>query len=194
MCALGAGACNKAPSDLREWRASDHDQPENPAQEGQVDGTNTLSSLGIDEVTLALVADGKGFRVGKDGTWTVEPRIVDRAIERIDPVTMRGVGCGHPLFGSAARNIRSEVLVILEADAPLPYGLLLLGQSKEAVIDGKPYREFWGELARTASDAGPLASPRYRLLLPEDEAEVERLYQRLKAVRHLDPDNSGDEE
>lgn len=52
VCALGAGACNKAPSDLREWRASDHDQPENPAQEGQVDGTNTLSSLGIDEVTL----------------------------------------------------------------------------------------------------------------------------------------------
>lgn len=31
---------------------SDHDQPENPAQEGQVDGTNTLASFGIDEVTL----------------------------------------------------------------------------------------------------------------------------------------------
>ena len=51
MCALLA-ACNRAPSDLREWRASDHDQSDNPAQEGQVDGTNTLSSLGIDEVTL----------------------------------------------------------------------------------------------------------------------------------------------
>lgn len=50
-CLLGVG-CNRTPSDLREWRVSDHDQPENPAQEGQVDGTNTLASLGIDEVTL----------------------------------------------------------------------------------------------------------------------------------------------
>jgi len=32
--------------------------------------------------------------------------------------------------------------------------------------------------------------PRYRILLPEDEAEVERLYQRLKAVGHLDQKNS----
>lgn len=108
--------------------------------------TRWPTMLGIDEVTLALVADGKGFRVGKDGIWTVEPRIVDRAIERIDPVTMRVVGCGHPLFGSAARDIRSEVLVILEADAPLPYGLLLLGQSKEAVIDGKHGTEYMGFL------------------------------------------------
>ncbi|WP_037499965.1 DUF484 family protein [Sphingomonas jaspsi] len=102
--------------------------------------------LGIDEVTLALVADGKGFRVGRNGTWTVEPRIVDRAIERVEPATMRSVGCGHPLFGSAAKGIRSEVLVILDADAPLPYGLLLLGQSKEAVIDGKHGTELMGFL------------------------------------------------
>src|SRR6187455_280515 len=49
---LGGAACNRTPGDLREWRASDHDQAENPAQEGQVDGTNSLASLGIDEVTL----------------------------------------------------------------------------------------------------------------------------------------------
>lgn len=49
---LTTAACNRSPSDLREWRASDHDQSDNPAQEGQVDGSNTLSSLGIDEVTL----------------------------------------------------------------------------------------------------------------------------------------------
>jgi hypothetical protein len=38
-----------------------------------------------------------------------------------------------------------------------------------------------------------MPSPRYPLLRPEDEAEVERLYQRLKAVGHLDPKNSPDE-
>ena len=33
-------------------------------------------------------------------------------------------------------------------------------------------------------------APRYRILRPEDEAEVERLYQRLKAVGNLDQKNS----
>jgi uncharacterized protein YigA (DUF484 family) len=68
---------------------------------------------------------------------TVEPRIVDRAIERIEPVTMRTVACGHPLFGHAARDIRSEALIILSAEAPLPYGLLLMGQHQATSIDNR---------------------------------------------------------
>ena len=40
----------------------------------------------------------------------------------------------------------------------------------------------------------PAPPPRYRILKPEDEAEVERLYQRLKTVGHLDrKKNSTDE-
>src|SRR5687768_14333921 len=63
--------------------------------------------LGIDHAVLALVADGKGFRVEAGNIGTVELRIVDRTIEQVDPVTMRTVACGHPLFGHAARDIRS---------------------------------------------------------------------------------------
>ncbi|HTQ56111.1 MAG TPA: hypothetical protein VMI94_16700 [Bryobacteraceae bacterium] len=64
--------------------------------------------------------------------------------------------------------------------------------SRDALIDGIPYRQFWGEvLAPGDRKQGP--PPRYRLLLPEDEAEVERLYQRLKTVGHLDQKNSTDE-
>jgi len=33
-------------------------------------------------------------------------------------------------------------------------------------------------------------APRYRILRPEDEAEVERLYQRLKTVGNLDQKTS----
>jgi hypothetical protein len=66
--------------------------------------------------------------------------------------------------------------------------------AREALIDGIPYRQFWGEPVRRCSEARALPSPQYRLLRPEDEAEVERLYQRLKTVRHLDPDNSTDEQ
>lgn len=93
--------------------------------------------LGLDHAVLALVADDRGFRVEAGHVGTVEQKIVNRAIERLDPVTMRTVDCGHPLFGSAARDIRSEALILLSADAPLPYGILLLGQKNAACLDNR---------------------------------------------------------
>jgi hypothetical protein len=59
--------------------------------------------------------------------------------------------------------------------------------AKEALIDGVPYRQFWGEALPAPPERRALPSPKYQLLRPEDEAEVERLFQRLKAVGHLDP-------
>lgn len=66
--------------------------------------------------------------------------------------------------------------------------------SRDALIDGIPYRQYWGEVLVPRSDRRQLPSPRYRMLRPEDEAEVERLYQKLKAVRHLDTENPTDEQ
>ena len=75
--------------------------------------------------------------------------------------------------------------------------------SRGALLDGIPYREFWGEL--TASDrrveqpanklpaepSDDTATPlRYPVLRSEDEEEVERLFQRLKSVGHLESKNS----
>ena len=91
--------------------------------------------LGLDHVTLALVVGDKGFRVELGHVGTVERQIVDRAIDRLDPVTMRTVPCGHPLFGTAVRHIRSEALILLPSQAPLPYGMLLLGQQEAASLD-----------------------------------------------------------
>jgi hypothetical protein len=64
--------------------------------------------------------------------------------------------------------------------------------STNAMIDGLPYRQYWGELLGS-NEAKQLAAPRYRVLRPEDEEEVERLYFLLKTVGHIDPRNSGDE-
>ena len=102
--------------------------------------------LGVDHAVLTLVADGQGFRVESGHVGTVEPRIVDRAIERLDPVTMRTVDCGHPLFGSASRDIRSEALILLSAEAPLPYGILLLGQTAAAGLDNRHGAQLLGFL------------------------------------------------
>lgn len=65
--------------------------------------------------------------------------------------------------------------------------------SRDALIDGIPYRQYWGELLASGGERKQAPPPRYRILRPEDEAEVERLYQRLKAVGHLDQKNSTDE-
>lgn len=65
--------------------------------------------------------------------------------------------------------------------------------SRDALIDGIPYRQYWGEVLAAGGEARQKIGPRYRILLPEDEAEVERLYQRLKSVGNLDQKNSTDE-
>ncbi len=64
---------------------------------------------------------------------------------------------------------------------------------RDALIDGVPYRVYWGEVLTSSGERKLVPAPRYRLLLPEDELEVERLYQRLKSVGHIDPKKSADE-
>ncbi len=63
--------------------------------------------------------------------------------------------------------------------------------SREALIDGIPYRQFWGDSTGGRKQIAP--PPRAPLLLPDDEAEVERLFQRLKSVGRIDQKSSGDE-
>jgi hypothetical protein len=57
--------------------------------------------------------------------------------------------------------------------------------SRNALIDGIPYRQFWGEQTAAVRAKQP-TPPKFRMLSPEDEADVERLYQRLKTVGRLD--------
>jgi uncharacterized protein YigA (DUF484 family) len=41
------------------------------------------------------------------------------------------------LFGPACSLIRSEALIRIDSDRPLPYGLLVLGQRAEQKVDGR---------------------------------------------------------
>lgn len=65
--------------------------------------------------------------------------------------------------------------------------------ARNARIDGIPYREYWGEVVPLTAEPAILNRPQVRLLLPEDEEEVEKLYQRLKSVGHLDSKSSADD-
>jgi hypothetical protein len=90
----------------------------------------------------------------------------------------------------------SRLLLIYPGDVDSCNSLLrhLRRLSRDALIDGVPYRQYWGEaLAPGSNERKQPPVPRYRILRPEDEAEVERLYQRLKTVGNLDQKNSTDE-
>lgn len=88
----------------------------------------------------------------------------------------------------------THVLLVYPGGADSAHSLLrhLRREARGALIDGIPYQRFWGE--SRPEEPCPEASPHYRMLLPEDEAEVERLYQRLKTVGRLDPKNFSDEQ
>jgi hypothetical protein len=85
-----------------------------------------------------------------------------------------------------------SVLIIYPGEVDFCKHLLrtLRQMSSCAKIDGIPYRQYWGEMLGT-QEARRLASQKYRVLRPEDEEEVERLYFLLKTVGHIDPSNSG---
>ena len=93
--------------------------------------------LGLDSVALALVVGKQGLRADAHGVQFVAPQMVERAMQGIDGVTMRNVGRGHPLFGPACSLIRSEALIRIESEKPLPHGLLVLGQREEQRVEGR---------------------------------------------------------
>ena len=83
----------------------------------------------------------------------------------------------------------TRLLMIYPGDLESANSLLrhLRRYSRESLIDGVPYRQFWGEALGPTPERRQLPSPKYQLLRPEDEAEVERMFQRLKTVGHIDP-------
>ena len=93
--------------------------------------------LGIDAVALALIVGGEGFRADGNGVQKVEPQLLARSMAGLDEVQMRTVLRGHPLFGPACDLIRAEALIRLDNAAPLPVGLLVLGQRAELTLDSR---------------------------------------------------------
>jgi uncharacterized protein YigA (DUF484 family) len=105
--------------------------------------------LGIDAVALSLVVGDEGFRADGAGVQLVDPQILRRAIDQVDGVERRTVERGHPLFGPACDLIRAEALIRIECEAPLPCGLLVLGQRAELSLDARHGSELLMFLGRS---------------------------------------------
>jgi len=121
-----------------------------------------------------------------------------RDIRRVDQT-----GWNTPLVVILTLYDRQRIHLLYSGDLDSSSSLLrhLRRFSREALLDGVPYREFWGELAAVARSSEPAkkseslekdasAPLRYPVLRSEDEEEVERLFQRLKSVGHLESKSS----
>ena len=100
-----------------------------------------------------------------------------------------------PLMVRLTLSDKTRILVIYPGDENSSSGLLnhLRRYSREALIDGVPHRQFWGEAMAATQAKKQLPAPRYPLLLPDDEAEVERMFQRLKSMGHLEEKTSSED-
>jgi len=119
----------------------------------------------------------------------------DRTIHWLDVRRIDRTGWMSPLIVRLTLFDDSRVLLIYPGNLDSCQALLrhLRRASRDALIDGVPYRQYWGEMLSASGSGSQTVAPRYRLLRTEDEAEVERLYQRLKTVGHLDQKSSSDE-
>lgn len=104
-------------------------------------------------------------------------------------------GWVSPLVVRLTLADRRQILLVYPGEPEAANALLrqIRRMAREALIDGVPYRQYWGE-APTVRNERRQAAAKFHLLRPEDEAEIERLYHRLKTVGRLDPKNSHDEE
>jgi hypothetical protein len=127
----------------------------------------------------------------RDSSWSVGGRnFLWSEVERLD-----STGWISPLVLRVTLRGNRTMRLIYPGE-PEAAGRLLRQMRRlahGARIEGIPYRQYWGDGLLPESRQPPASPPRYRLLRPEDEAEVERLYQRLKSVGRLDHRTSSEE-
>jgi len=144
----------------------------------------------LSTLALLFLALRPTITVGPEALVIGRKRIPWTAIRRVDRT-----GWISPLVVHLTLANNARVLVFYPGDLDASNSLLrqLRQRSVNALIDGIPYRTFWGEEEPAAEPAKKLPAPIPRLLRAEDEAEVKRLYQRLKKVGRLDSTNTQDE-
>ncbi len=144
-------------------------------------------------IGLLLLASRPAIEV-HDGRLAIGRRVIPwMDIRRVDRT-----GWISPLLVRITLYDDSRFMLLYPGDLDSCNALLrqLRRLSRDAQIDGVPYRQYWGEVSvppPASSERTQVPPRRYRVLRPEDEAEVERLYQLLKTVGHLDQKNSSDE-
>src|ERR1041385_6736098 len=115
-----------------------------------------------------------------------------REIRRLDQT-----GWIAPLAVHLTLSNDRRIMLLYGGDLDSSTSLLrhLRRYSRFALLDGIPYRQAWGERGISPDSGKPpaeaarkhrSAAPHYPFLRPEDEDEIERMFQRLKSVGRLE--------
>lgn len=118
-----------------------------------------------------------------------------RAIPWVDVRRVDRTGWISPLAVFVTLANDERLLLVYPGDLDAANSLLrhIRRNSREALIDGIPWVQFWGETTPAPVEKREQTAQKYQLLRTEDEAEVERLFQVLKTVGHLDTRQPSDE-
>ncbi len=163
--------------------------------------------FGITSVALMLLLWQPRIEI-HENFLQLGPRIIPwRDIRRLDQT-----GWIAPLAVTLTLSNDRRVLLLYAGDLDSSTSLLrhLRRYSRNALLDGIPYRQAWGEVNRnlepaktqepgktkeTGASPDRQAQPAVHrpLLRPEDEAEIERMFQRLKSVGRLDQRDQRDQ-
>jgi len=128
--------------------------------------------------------------------------ILWREIRRLDQT-----GWMAPLAVTLTLSNDRRVVLLYAGDLDSSTSLLrhLRRYSRNALLDGIPYRQAWGETPEThstheppkTSQSGPQrqpsTAPHRPVLPPDEEEEIERMFQRLKSVGRLDQRDQRDQ-
>ena len=133
----------------------------------------------VSAVLLGFLATRPPIEMDREGLTLGRLRISWTDLVRVDSTGYRA-----PLILRLVLRDERKVTLVHPGDLESSQDLFsnLKKLASAAMIDGVPAGERLG--ARRSVKALP--SPRYRVLRPEDEAEVERLYQLLKTHKTLD--------
>jgi hypothetical protein len=137
----------------------------------------------ISAIAVLLLAFRPAIEIQEQRLLVGERSIPWAEVARVDRT-----GWISPLIVNLTLVNGEKILIVFPGDLDSSNSLLrhLRRNAREALIDGIPHRQFWGDALPPAEAPKQLTAPKVQLLRSEDEAEVERLYQLLKTVGHLD--------
>jgi hypothetical protein len=158
--------------------------------------------FGITSVALIALLCQPGIEIHETHLQLGRRMIPWRDIRRLDQT-----GWIAPLAVTLTLSNDRRVVLLYAGDLDSSTSLLrhLRRYSRNALLDGIPYRQAWGELGktpepRTAKEPVATEHPsrpgvHRPLLRPEEEEEIEKMFQRLKSVGRLDQrDQRGSDE
>jgi hypothetical protein len=145
--------------------------------------------FGLSSLAILILALRPAVEIHEGYLQIGRKKILWDEIRRLDQTGWNAPLAVYVTLGNERRH-----LLIYAGDFDSCSSLLrhLRRYSREALLDGIPYRQFWGE-APAPAEREPQSPPRYPLLRPEDEDEVERMFQRLKSVGRPDSRGSDDQ-